>query len=93
MSHVKHYLICYDIRDSRRLRQVHHLIRDIGVPVQLSVFETELKPAALTQLLEQLTQIIDGDEDHIRVYTLGSDGPRIDLGRSEHADNHDFMWV
>jgi len=37
------YLVCYDIRDPKRLRKVHRLMKAYGEPWQYSVFYCTLK--------------------------------------------------
>ena len=37
------YLVCYDIRDAKRLRRVHKLMKGYGEPWQYSVFFCVLK--------------------------------------------------
>ena len=63
-------LLCYDIRDPRRLRQVHRHVCKHGLPLQYSVFYLEKSNAEVTQLLAELEAIIDGEADDIRVYTI-----------------------
>jgi len=80
MSHSKQYLICYDIRDSKRLRRVHRTIRDFGMPVQFSVFEAELKPSELAKLQQCLLALIDSEQDRVCFYHLSHGFRKIDLG-------------
>jgi CRISPR-associated protein Cas2 len=81
MSHVKKYLICYDIRDTKRLQRVHRTMRDVGVPVQLSVFEAELKSFELDVLLHRLTELIDEGQDRVSFYSLSNGYKKISLGK------------
>lgn len=64
------FLICYDICDAKRLRRVHKAIRDVGMPVQLSVFLAELKQSELDRLIETLSRLINVSEDKISFYAL-----------------------
>lgn len=32
------YLVCYDVRDPRRLQRVHRHLLAVGIPLQYSVF-------------------------------------------------------
>jgi CRISPR-associated protein Cas2 len=80
MSLRKTYLICYDVRDPARLRRVHRVVRDFAAPVQFSVFEAELKPAELENLLQSLTELIDLDQDRIGIYPLSNGQQKISLG-------------
>ena len=38
------YLVCYDIRDDKRLRKVHKTMRDFGDHLQYSIFECHSWP-------------------------------------------------
>jgi CRISPR-associated protein Cas2 len=82
MSLRKKYLICYDVRDPARLRRVHRAVRDFAAPVQLSVFEAELRPEELEALLQSLTALIDLDLDRIGIYPLSNGQHKISLGET-----------
>lgn len=64
------YLVAYDIADKRRLRRVAKLMERFGVRVQKSVFECALPPAAVAQMVDGATKLIDPDVDGIRIYPL-----------------------
>lgn len=81
MSHVKRYLICYDIREPKRLRRLHRTLRDVGDPKQFSVFEADLTESELAQLLETIGSLIDTDEDSVSLYPLPPACRKIQLGR------------
>ncbi|WP_305908578.1 CRISPR-associated endonuclease Cas2 [Methylomarinum sp. Ch1-1] len=82
MSHSKTYLICYDIRDPKRLRRVHRVTRDFATQVQFSVFEAALKQAELDELVSQLRDLIDPEVDCIGFYSLTPECQKIQLGKS-----------
>ena len=63
-------LLCYDIRDPKRLQRVHKCVKQVGMPLQYSVFYLEMSNADLTQLLNRLLTIIDSSRDDIRVYAI-----------------------
>lgn len=63
-------LLCYDIRDPKRLRRVHAYVRKHGMPLQYSVFYLEKSNAEVTSLLRELEDFIDSRVDDIRVYTI-----------------------
>ena len=63
-------LLCYDIRDKKRLQKVHRLVCKHGVPLQYSVFYMEKTNAGIGWLLGELEGIIDSRVDDIRVYTI-----------------------
>jgi CRISPR-associated protein Cas2 len=76
----KAFLICYDICDPKRLRRVHKAIRDVGLPVQFSVFLANLKQSELDTLVETLTHLIDASEDKVNFYHLSAAKEKIGLG-------------
>ncbi|MCG5531151.1 CRISPR-associated endonuclease Cas2 [Halorhodospira halochloris] len=64
------HIVCYDIRDPRRLRRVHRQMRKWGVALQYSFFYCHLVPSARDRLAEVLRQEIDERVDDIRIYAL-----------------------
>lgn len=76
-------LLCYDIRDPRRLVRVYQRARRFGVALQYSVFYLELTQSRLNDLLEQLRSVIDESCDDVRVYRINglSDIRQIGRGR------------
>ncbi len=69
-------LITYDVATAtdggqRRLRRVAKTCLDYGQRVQNSVFECSLEPTQLVQLRQRLIDIVDLEEDSIRIYHLG----------------------
>lgn len=79
-------LVCYDIRDPRRLIRVHRFLRNQGFPVQYSVFTVPLTPRRLDWLLAELTELIDERADDVRAYPLPNDPERISFGRQQFPD-------
>ena len=69
--HRKHpHIVCYDIADSRRLQRIHRHLKDIGIPLQYSVFLLYLDRDGLTRLVERLEDLIDPRADDVRIYPL-----------------------
>ncbi len=71
-------LITYDVSTSeesgeKRLHKVAKQCQNYGQRVQNSVFECILDPAQLTQLKNQLIEIIDVEKDSLRFYYLGNE--------------------
>ena len=66
-----HYLVLYDVADSRRCVQANNICRAFCFQQQNSVFEGELTPSQLEHLKEALLQIINRREDNIIIYPLG----------------------
>ncbi len=64
------FLVCFDIHDERRLRQVARELENFGTRVQKSVFECHLDDHDITTLRKRLADIITPDEDSVRYYPL-----------------------
>ncbi|NWF52863.1 MAG: CRISPR-associated endonuclease Cas2 [Nitrospirae bacterium] len=74
------YLVCYDIRDPRRLTRVFNLMKGKGVHLQYSVFHCSLTWQKLIELKEKLRWIIDEKKDDVRIYPLPSEEKVIIMG-------------
>lgn len=76
------YLVCYDICDPKRLRQVAKTMESFGTRIQFSVFECPLDDLRLEKLKAALHDVIHHDNDQILFVSLGpedsSHGLRID---------------
>ena len=66
------YLVCYDIRDPKRLRRVHKLMKAYGEAWQYSVFYCALKAIDRVRLEAALREIVNLREDQIVIVDLGS---------------------
>jgi CRISPR-associated protein Cas2 len=64
------YAVSYDIVEDRRRLHVAHTMLDYGARVQKSVFECNLEPEQLSQLVDRLQPIINVAEDSVRVYPI-----------------------
>lgn len=65
-----HYLIAYDITDSKRLNLVFALLKRFGYRKQNSLFEAELTKSQFIRLNKELRKIVDFDKDSILIYPL-----------------------
>ena len=83
----KSFLICYDICDPKRLRRVHKAVRDVGIPVQFSVFLADLKQVELDTLIETLSRFIEVSEDKVNFYHLTTSKAKICLGLPSLSDD------
>jgi len=68
----RHVLVCYDIRDPKRLRRVHRVVRDFGLPAQYSVFSCRLSEQDRAKLVARLLNAIDQRIDAIMLVDLGA---------------------
>ena len=66
------YLVCYDVRDAKRLRRVHKLMKAYGEPWQYSVFYCMLKDIDRVRLEDALRETVNLKEDQILIVDLGS---------------------
>ena len=93
-SMIKHsikYLVCYDICDAKRLRRVHRLIRDWGIPIQFSVFEVEVNFDQFEKLQANLVGLMNLEEDKVMFYRLVPQQKRICLGVTVQTE--DLLFV
>ena len=67
------YLVCSDISDARRLRQVHQTVKGYGIAWQYSVFFCILKEIDRARLQTDLSEIIHHTEDQVTILDLGPD--------------------
>ena len=66
------YLVCYDIRDPKRLRRVANILEGHGERIQYSVFRCWLSPSALERLRWELTDGCVTEEDDVLFIPLCS---------------------
>lgn len=64
------WLILYDIRDARRLRQVAKIVSSYGRRVQKSVFESDAPEETIKIMKRRLNYVIDENEDFILVFNI-----------------------
>ena len=67
------YLVCYDIRDPKRLRHVHKVVKGFGESWQYSIFFCVLKPIDRVRLQVELEEQMNLKEDQALVIDLGAD--------------------
>ena len=67
----KTYLVCYDICDPKRLRQVHRRMRDFGDHLQYSIFECQFTRTDLVECSQSLSELIHHGEDQVLFVDLG----------------------
>ena len=86
-------MICYDVADKHRLRQVANILENYGVRVQKSVFECHIKESDLIVLKQTMLNLLNPDEDNLRYYYLcPKDESKILLdGRADLTKNYDYQ--
>lgn len=63
MPQGKWHLVCYDVRDEKRLRRAAKKLEGRGERLQYSVFRCWLTPADLQQLRWELTELLQPEDD------------------------------
>lgn len=56
------YLICYDVREPRRLRQTYKLLKGYGSSLQYSIFRCRLNHRQLERLRWELEKLLDAED-------------------------------
>uniref|UniRef100_A0A7C2K179 CRISPR-associated endoribonuclease Cas2 n=1 Tax=Schlesneria paludicola TaxID=360056 RepID=A0A7C2K179_9PLAN len=69
------FLVCYDIRDPKRLRQVHKICKGYGESWQYSIFFCILKAIDRVRLQTELEEVMNLREDQVLLIDLGPDEP------------------
>jgi len=65
------FLVCYDIRDPKRLRRVHKVLRGYGKAWQFSVFFCVLKDIDRVRLQSDLKEQMNQKDDQVIILDLG----------------------
>lgn len=78
------YLVAYDIRDPKRLRDVGRTLKAFGARLQYSVFVCDLTTAELCDLRFQVRGAFNGAVDSVVI---------IPLGEGYDAELFEFMGV
>lgn len=74
------YLVCYDIKEPKRLSRVLRFMKGRGIHLQYSVFYCSLTWLELLTLKEKIERLINIKEDDLRIYPLPSDLKVIVMG-------------
>lgn len=67
------YLVCYDIRNPKRLQRVHKVLKGYGEAWQFSIFFCVLKDIDRVRLQTDLEEHMNQKEDQAVILDLGSD--------------------
>jgi CRISPR-associated protein Cas2 len=67
---MNHWLVIYDITDSRRLVKAAKVVEDYGVRVQKSVFEVDASNRTLSKLRSRIQKVIDIDKDFVVYFRI-----------------------
>lgn len=66
------YMVCYDISDDGRRRDVQKILEGYGKRVQYSVFDCDISDIQYRTLRDELIAKVDNDTDSLRFYPLCS---------------------
>jgi CRISPR-associated protein Cas2 len=70
MADKKRYIICYDIREHKRLAKVHRICSHYAMAIQYSLFYAELPDSDHKSLISDLAVTINEREDDVRIYLV-----------------------
>ena len=64
------YVICYDITDPKRWRQVYNKLNGYGRRLQYSIFRCRLTRCQIEKLRWELEEMLDASEDRLLILSL-----------------------
>jgi CRISPR-associated endonuclease Cas2 len=88
------YIVCYDISDEKRVKQMFKTMRRFGDHLQFSVFRCELNPMERVKMIGDLRDVMNMNEDQVLIIDIGPAPGRSDrciesLGRPyTHPERH-----
>jgi CRISPR-associated protein Cas2 len=65
------FIVCYDVREPKRLRKTHEVMLGFGDPLQYSVFVCDLSKAERLLMEDAVKQVVRLPEDFVHVIDLG----------------------
>ncbi len=65
-------VIIYDISDNKTRTRFHHLLKNLGINVQKSVFECDINEYELVEIRRFCKRHLDMDTDSVRIYKICS---------------------
>ncbi len=79
-------IICYDISNTKRLSRVARFLEKEAIRIQYSVFiAPECDKKTEQNIKERLAELIDSEEDDVRIYHMAGSG--IHLGQGIDLDD------
>ena len=89
MIDAKWWLVCYDVRDPKRLRRAATLLEGSGQRVQYSIFRCWMTPAQMQELRWELTRVLDSADELLMIPLC----PRCVAGmQTTHTSRNDPDW-
>lgn len=87
-------VVAYDIADDRRRSQVSAVLEAVGARVQLSIFEVEFDgPAVIEALRGQLLDLLDTEEDQLRIYEVAAQDQVSVIGARRIEELEPFLII
>lgn len=68
---LKLILVSYDIRNPKRLRKIHKIMKGYGDGIHYSVFRCHLNRKGIVEMKSDLKEIMHNDEDRIMIIDIG----------------------
>lgn len=65
------FVVCYDVREEKRLRRTHETMLGYGDPLQYSVFICDLSGAERRIMEDALRKVVRLPEDFVHIIDLG----------------------
>lgn len=65
------FVVCYDVREPKRLRKTHQTMLGFGDPLQYSVFVCDLSVAERLLMEDALTRVVKLPDDWVHIIDLG----------------------
>ena len=66
------YLVCYDVANDRRLRQLFKKMHGFGDPVQFSIFKCDLSRTEHALMRGAIQEIINARDDRVMIVRIGT---------------------
>lgn len=66
------HLLTYDVRDNKRLQQLHRYLKKRGLPLQKSVFLLHCTASDLATTLQTVRDIVQLRQDDVRLFPVQS---------------------
>lgn len=82
------YVICYDVRDPKRLGRLHRMLKKHALAVQYSVFGARMGIRGVQALVQKIRQEIDSEADDVRLYRTPEDCEVEMAGRGGQTTRH-----
>jgi CRISPR-associated protein Cas2 len=85
------FVIGYDISHPRRLQRVHRALIKYAVPIEYSIFVLDGAMREAIFCMEEVSRLIDPEEDDLRCYPLPSRGTQFRLGKASLPEG--IIWT